>query len=170
MQTQAFTVSIYTENNLGLLNRVTSIFLKRHINIDSLTVSESEIPHVHRFTIVVKTNTVQIQKIVLQLEKQVEVIRAYYHRVEETIFQEIALYKISSESLYKGELQDVIKNNYARIVEIEPEFLVVEKNGTYEETKKLYEELIPFGLMQFVRSGRIAVTRPKMLISEILKQ
>ncbi len=170
MQTQAFTVSIYTENNLGLLNRVTSIFLKRHINIDSLTVSESEIPHVHRFTIVVKTNTVQIQKIVLQLEKQVEVIRAYYHKVEETIFQEIALYKISSESLYKGELQDVIKNNYARIVEIEPEFLVVEKNGTYEETKKLYEELIPFGLMQFVRSGRIAVTRPKMLISEILKQ
>ncbi|MDZ4149135.1 MAG: acetolactate synthase small subunit [Flavobacteriaceae bacterium] len=170
MQIQAFTVSIYTENNLGLLNRVTSIFLKRHINIDSLTVSESEIPHVHRFTIVVKTNTIQIQKIVLQLEKQVEVIRAYYHRVEETIFQEIALYKISSESLYKGELQDVIKNNYARIVEIEPEFLVVEKNGTYEETKKLYEELIPFGLMQFVRSGRIAVTRPKMLISEILKQ
>ncbi|PKP42911.1 MAG: acetolactate synthase small subunit [Bacteroidetes bacterium HGW-Bacteroidetes-13] len=170
MQTQAFTVSIYTENNLGLLNRVTSIFLKRHINIDSLTVSESEIPHVHRFTIVVKTNTIQIQKIVLQLEKQVEVIRAYYHKVEETIFQEIALYKISSESLYKGELQDVIKNNYARIVEIEPEFLVVEKNGTYEETKKLYEELIPFGLMQFVRSGRIAVTRPKMLISEILKQ
>lgn len=170
MQTQAFTVSIYTENNLGLLNRVTSIFLKRHINIESLTVSESEIPHVHRFTIVVKTNTIQIQKIVLQLEKQVEVIRAYYHKVEETIFQEIALYKISSESLYKGELQDVIKNNYARIVEIEPEFLVVEKNGTYEETKKLYEELIPFGLMQFVRSGRIAVTRPKMLISEILKQ
>lgn len=170
MQIQDFTVSIYTENNLGLLNRVTSIFLKRHINIDSLTVSESEIPHVHRFTIVVKTNTLQIQKIVLQLEKQVEVIRAYYHKVEETIFQEIALYKISSESLYKGELQDVIKNNYARIVEIEPEFLVVEKNGTYEETKKLYEELIPFGLMQFVRSGRIAVTRPKMLISEILKQ
>lgn len=170
MQIQPFTVSIYTENNLGLLNRVTSIFLKRHINIESLTVSESEIPHVHRFTIVVKTNTAQIQKIVLQLEKQVEVIRAYFHRVEETIFQEIALYKISSESLYKGELQDIIKKNYARIVEIEPEFLVVEKNGTYEETKKLYEELIPFGLMQFVRSGRIAVTRPKMLISEILKQ
>jgi acetolactate synthase-1/3 small subunit len=170
MQIQPFTVSIYTENNLGLLNRVTSIFLKRHINIESLTVSESEIPHVHRFTIVVKTNTLQIQKIVLQLEKQVEVIRAYYHKIEETIFQEIALYKISSESLYRGELQDVIKNNYARILEIEPEFLVVEKNGTYEETKKLYEELIPFGLMQFVRSGRIAVTRPKMLISEILKQ
>jgi len=81
MQIQPFTVSIYTENNLGLLNRVTSIFLKRHINIESLTVSESEIPHVHRFTIVVKTNTAQIQKIVLQLEKQVEVIRAYYHTI-----------------------------------------------------------------------------------------
>lgn len=170
MQIQPFTVSIYTENNLGLLNRVTSIFLKRHINIDSLNVSESEIPHVHRFTIVVKTNTAQIQKVVLQLEKQVEVIRAYYHTIEETFFQEIALYKISSDSLYKGELQKVIRRNYARIVEIEPEFLVVEKSGTYQETKKLYEELTPFGLMQFVRSGRIAVTRPKMLISEILKQ
>jgi len=106
----------------------------------------------------------------LQLEKQVEVIRAYYHTIEESVFQEIALYKISSESLYKGELQKVIRKNYARIVEIEPEFLVVEKSGTYQETKKLYEELTPFGLMQFVRSGRIAVTRPKMLISEILKQ
>lgn len=170
MQKTAYTVSVYTENNIGLLNRVTSIFLKRHINIDSLTVSESEIPHVHRFTIVVKTTEEQIKKIVLQLEKQVEVVRAYFHHQSETIYQEIAMYKISSEYLYSHNLQEVFKSHRAHIVEIEPEFLVLEKSGSYDETKALYEALLPFGLMQFVRSGRIAVTRPKMMISEILKQ
>lgn len=170
MQQTIYTVSVYTENNIGLLNRVTSILLKRHINIESLTVSESEIPHVHRFTIMVKTSEEQIKKIVLQLEKQVEVVRAYYHQLSETISQEIAMYKISSEYLYSHNLQDIFKLHRAHIVEIEPEFLVIEKSGTYDETKALYEALLPYGLMQFVRSGRIAVTRPKMLISEILKQ
>jgi acetolactate synthase-1/3 small subunit len=170
MQVQSFTVSVYTENNIGLLNRVTSIFMKRHINIESLTVSESEISHVHRFTIVVNATEEQIKKIVLQLEKQVEVVRAYYHNVDEIIFQEIAMYKISTEHLYSSKLQQLFKKHAAQMVEIEPDFVVIEKAGTYEETKALYEALVPYGLMQFVRSGRIAVTRPKMLISEILKQ
>lgn len=170
MQKTTFTVSVYTENNIGLLNRITSILLKRHINIDSLTVSESEIPHIHRFTIMVKTTEEQIKKIVLQLEKQVEVVRAYYHQLSDTVSQEIAMYKISSEYLYSHNLQDIFKLHRAQIVEIEPDFLVLEKSGTYDETKALYEALLPYGLMQFVRSGRIAVTRPKMLISEILKQ
>lgn len=164
-----FTLSIYTENNVGLLNRVTSIFLRRHINIDSLTVSKSEIDHVHRFTIVVKATTDQIQKVVKQLEKQVEVIKAFFHTNENTIFQEIALYKIASDNLFEGNLQDVIKLNYARIVEVTKEFVVIEKSGTQEETEKLYEQLVPYGMLQFVRSGRVAVTKPKMNISGILK-
>ena len=76
MNKQLFTLSIYTENKVGLLNRVTSIFLRRHINIESLTVSESEIADAHRFTLVVSTTEEQIKKIVGQLEKQVEVIKA----------------------------------------------------------------------------------------------
>lgn len=163
-----FTLSIYTENKVGLLNRVTSIFLRRHLNIDSLTVSESEIENVHRFTLVVHTTIEQIQKVVKQLEKQVEVVKAYFHTDEDTIYQEIALYKISSHNLFEGNLQEVIKLNYARIVEVTKEFVVIEKSGTKKETENLYTELVPYGMLQFVRSGRIAVTRPPMNISKAL--
>lgn len=163
-----FTLSIYTENKVGLLNRVTSIFLRRHLNIDSLTVSDSEIDQVHRFTIVVQSTKEQIQKVVKQLEKQVEVIKAYFHTNENTIFQEIALYKIASDNLFEGDLQEVIKSNHARIIEVTKAFVVIEKSGTHNETEKLYEALSPYGMLQFVRSGRVAVTKPSMNISGIL--
>ena len=168
-QHEVFTVSISAENHVGLLNRVTSIFLKRHLNIESLTVSESEIPDIHRFTVEVITTEELIQKVVKQLEKQVEVVRAYYHRNDEVFTQEIAMYKIAAEHLYETDCQSIIKANRAYIVGVEKEFFVVEKAGTYAETKKLYDDLAPFGLMQFVRSGRIAITKPKMLISEIIR-
>lgn len=168
MKTQIFTLSIYSENKVGLLNRITSIFLRRHINIDSLTVSDSEIKDVHRFTLVVQTTENQIQKIVKQLEKQIEVIKAYYHTNENTVYQEIALYKIASENLYESNLQRIINESYARIVEVTKNFIVVEKSGTYKETQKLYNDLYPFGMLQFVRSGRIAITKPTMNISGML--
>lgn len=169
MQKETFTVSISTENTVGMLSRVTTIFTKRHLNIESLTVSESEIPGIHRFTVEVVTAEETVQKTVKQLEKQVDVVRAYYHRSEEIFTQEIAMYKLSTEHLYETDCQSVIKSNSGRIIGIEKEFFVVERAGTYTETKKLYDELQPFGLMQFVRSGRIAITKPKMLISEFIR-
>ena len=83
---QNFTVSVYTENNVGILNRLSAIFLKRHINIESMTVSKSEIDHVHRFTFVVIVPKTLIQKVVGQLEKQIEVIAAFYHTEDEIIY------------------------------------------------------------------------------------
>lgn len=168
MENQFYTLSIYTENKVGLLNRITSIFLRRHINIESLNVSESEIKDVHRYTIIIKTHEEQIKKIVGQIEKQVEVIKAYYHINSETITQEIALYKIATENLYEGNLQQIIKEQYARIVEVNKDFIVVEKSGDYNATKTLYEQLLPYGMLQFVRSGRIAITKPSMNISAML--
>ena len=94
MDKKTFTISVYTENNVGLLNRISAIFLKRHINIDSFSTSESEIKNVFRFVIVVKVNARKIEKIVQQIEKQIDVIKAFYHTDEETIFQESALYKV----------------------------------------------------------------------------
>jgi acetolactate synthase-1/3 small subunit len=90
-----FTISIYSENNVGLLNRISAIFLKRHINIESLTTSQSEIKDVFRFIIIVNINEDKIKKLIKQIEKQVDVIKAFYHTDEETIFQESALYKVA---------------------------------------------------------------------------
>ena len=165
-----YTISIYTENNIGLLNRLSAIFLKRHINIESMTVSESEIEHVHRFTFVVNISETQARKIIGQIEKQIEVIRAFYHTDEEVIYQESAMFKISTEHLYDEEIQDRLKFRRANIVTITENYFVIEASGSKEEIDRLYEKVKPIGLMQFVRSGRIAITRPKMAISELLQE
>ena len=169
MELKKYTISVYSENNVGLLNRISAIFLKRHINLDSFSSSESEIKDVYRFVIVVKIDINKINNLVKQIEKQVDVIKAFYHTDEETIFQESALYKVKSNSLFEErKIQNIIKQSQANIVTVSPKFFVIELTGFREETEKLYNDLKPLGLLQFVRSGRISVTKEKMGISEIL--
>ena len=167
---ELFTVSIYTENNIGLLNRISAIFLKRHVNIESLTSSQSEIDDIYRFVILVNVSEIKIKRIIKQIEKQIEVIAAFYHTDKETIFLETALYKVKSKSLFeKKDIQKIIKNSQANIVTVSPEYFVIEKTGWRRETEALYNSLEPYGLLQFVRSGRISVTKEPMNISKILK-
>ena len=165
-----YTISIYTENNVGLLNRISAIFLKRHINIRSITSSESEIPNIYRFIIVVNVDKEQIIKLVKQIEKQIEVIAAYFHTDEETIFLETALYKVKSKSLFnERQIQNIIKESRANIVTVKPDYFVIEKTGWREETEDLYLKLKKYGLLQFVRSGRISVSKKSMQITKFLK-
>ncbi|WP_438963500.1 acetolactate synthase small subunit [Winogradskyella sp.] len=165
-----FTVSIYTENNIGLLNRISAIFQRRHINVESLNTSISEIEGVSRFTLVVDITEDQMKKIIGQLERQVEVIKAYYHTDEETIYQISAMFKIKSDLLFEErQIQNIIKESNARIVTVNKEFFVLEKSGRKQEIDLLYRELSAFGIMQFVRSGRIAVTKNQMEISKMLE-
>ena len=165
-----YTISIYTENNVGLLNRISAIFLKRHLSIDSITSSESEIKDIFRFVIVVKVDDVLIKKVITQIEKQIEVIAAYYHTDEETIYLETSLFKLKSSSLFEEKnIQSIIKNNHANIVTVTTDYFVIEKTGRREETEKLYDELEEYGILQFVRSGRISVTKEPMKITKILE-
>lgn len=166
---QLYTVSIYTENNIGLLNRISAIFQRRHINIESLNTSVSEIEGVSRFTIMINVTESQIKKIIGQIEKQVEVIKAYYHTEEETIYQESCLFKIKSDLLFEErQIQNIIKESNAIIVTVNKEFFVLEKSGRRHEIELLHRELSAFGIMQFVRSGRIAVTKDELKISQML--
>ncbi|CAI8386602.1 MAG: Putative acetolactate synthase small subunit [Flavobacterium sp. SCGC AAA160-P02] len=167
---QLFTVSIYTENNIGLLNRISAIFQRRHINIESINSSVSEIEEVSKFTIVVNLSENLMKKIIGQIEKQVEVIKAYYHTDQETIYQESCIFKIKSELLFEErQIQNIIKESNSRIVTVNKEFFVIEKSGRKGEIELLYKELKPFGIMQFTRSGRISVSKKPMNISKILK-
>ncbi len=167
---QLFTISVYTENNIGLLNRISAIFQRRHVNIESLNTSPSEIEGVSKFTIVVSMTEVSIKKIIGQIEKQVEVIKAYYHNDDETIYQISGLFKIKSELLFEEpQIQNIIKESYARIVTVNTNFFVLEKSGRKEELVDLHEKLSVFGIMQYTRSGRIAVTKEEMKISTLLE-
>ena len=167
---QLYAVSIYTENNIGLLNRISAIFQRRHINIESLNTSPSEIEGVSKFTVVVNMNEVNIKKIIGQIEKQVEVIKAYYHNLDDTIYQITGLFKIKSELLFEErQIQNIIKESNARIVTVNKEFFVLEKSGKKEEVVTLYNQLSVFGIMQYTRSGLIAVTKEEMKISSLLQ-
>ena len=170
MEKQLFTVSAYTENNIGLLNRISAIFQRRHINIESINTSASEIEGVSRFTIVVYVTEDQIKKLIGQIDKQVEVIKAFYHRDDQTIYQESALFKIKSDLLFeKRQIQNIIKESNSRIVTVNREFFVLEKSGKREEIELMYRELSVFGIMQFTRSGRISVSKEEMKISRMLE-
>lgn len=166
-----YTISVFTEDMVGLLNRVTIIFTRRKINIQSIAASESEVPNVHRYTIVIEEHEDTVKKIVLQLEKQVEIIKAFYHLDEEIVYQEIALYKVPTDVLAAGkEAEKIVRAHYARVLSVESQFTVIEKTGQKEETQALFNELKPFGILEFVRSGRIAITKPMRTLTAIVEE
>ncbi len=156
-----FTISIYTENLIGLLHRVTIIFTRRHINIESITASESEVSGIHRYTVVVTEEEGKVKNVIKQIEKQIDVFKAFYHPNENIVFQEMALYKMPTSKLSESkEVEHIVRQHHARLLAIEPDFTIIEKTGFKEETQALFEELKPHGILEFVRSGRISISKP----------
>lgn len=165
-----YTLTVFSVNETGILDRVVGIITRRHINIESLTVSKSSIEGIHRFTICVEQDEEGVRKLVAQIEKQVDIIKAFYYDNSEIIYQEIALYKIPLASLYGGDkVERIIRKHNARIIAIEEEFAVVEKTGQEQETEALLEDLRTFGIFEFVRSGRVAIVKPMERLNAYLK-
>jgi acetolactate synthase-1/3 small subunit len=169
---QEYIITVFSEDHIGLLSRITIIFTRRKINIDSLTVSASAIPGVFKFTIVINETPDRVQKVVAQLEKIVDVMKAYYNTNDEMISQEIALYKVSTKALIESDkIEKIVRSSGARILEITREYVVIEKTGLTHETQQLFDELSPFGVTQFNRSGRVAITRSTIeRLSEFLRE
>ena len=169
---QEYIITAFSENSIGLLNRITIIFTRRQVNIESLTVSQSSIQGVHKFTIVIKNTLEKVEKVTKQIEKLVEVLKAFYHTNDEIIQQELALYKVPTEALMKSnEIENLVRNSGARILEITPDYTVIEKTGYKTETQDLFQKLDAYGVTQFTRSGTVAVTKnPKELLTQYLKE
>ena len=160
MDKTLYTIIVHSENIAGLLNQVTAVFTRRQINIESLNVSASSIRGVHKYTITAWTDRDTIEKVVKQISKKIDVLQAHYFTDEEIYQHEIALYKLTTPVLEeKPEVSKVIRKHHARIVEVNPVYAIVEKNGVSEEITQLYAELRTLGcVLQFVRSGRVAIT------------
>lgn len=155
-----YTIIVHSENFAGLLNQVTAVFTRRQINIESLNVSASSIKGVHKYTITAWTDKDTIEKVAKQIEKKIDVIQAHFFTEDEIYSHEIALYKVATPAFQENpEASKVIRQYNARIVEVNPTFSVVEKNGKSEDITALYEELKELNcVLQFVRSGRVAIT------------
>ncbi|MDE6227372.1 MAG: acetolactate synthase small subunit [Muribaculaceae bacterium] len=171
MENQLFTISVFTENQVSLLHQISMVFSRRCLNIESLSVSACSIPGVHKFTITCKSTREMMEHVVKQIEKRIDVLRAFLHTDDEIVFQEVALYKVPTESVLKSkEIEDIVRKSGARVLEIQPEYTVFEKTGHTVEVKDLFDRLQPLGLRQFVRSGRIAVTKANVeLVDQFLE-
>jgi len=162
MEEKEFTIIAFSENSIGLLNRLTIIFTRRHLNIESLTVSESALHGIFKFTIVVMATQSHIEKVVKQIEKVVDVLKAFYLCQEEIIYQEVALYKVPTEAVTQSnEIEMLVRKHNARILEVTPDYTAIEKTGHKDETQQLFDDMKKFKVMQFTRSGRVAVTRAR---------
>lgn len=168
---QEFTITVYTENHIGLLNRIAIMFSRRKINIESLNTSPSEVEGIHRFTIVINEVEDVVRKLVRQIEKQVEVLKAYYNTNDEIVWQELAMYKVSTDKVIEDvKVERLLRQYGARAVVIRKDYTVFETSGHREEIDKLTEVLGALGLIEFVRSARVAIINASKGFYEKLRE
>ena len=171
MEEQLYTLSILTENKAGLLNHITIIFTRRKINIESLNVSTTEVKGISRFTVVVRCDRAQADKVCGQIRKLVDVLGAFVYEDSQIFYQEIALYKVPTAVFLNGQnIEDIVRRNGARILVVEEDHIVIEKTGHKDETHDLYQKLEPYGLLEFVRSGRVAISKSKRRTEAYIKE
>jgi len=160
IEKQEYNITVYTENQIGLLNRIAIIFSRRKLNIESLNTSPSEVESIHRFNIVITETEEVVRKVARQLEKQVEVLKVYYNTNEDVIWQEMALYKVPTNVIAEQvSVERLLREHGARAVVIRNDYTVFETTGHREETDKLVKVLQQYGLIEFVRSARVAIIK-----------
>ena len=168
-----YTLLVYSENVAGILNQVTAVFTRRQVNIESLNVSASSIPGVHKYTITAWSDEDQIIKIARQIEKKIDVIKANYFTDDQLFIRESGLYKLATPMvLENSEISRTIRRFDAQIIEVNPTYTIVMKHGVTEDIISLFRALDTFGcVLQYTRSGRIAVTRGMQeQVSEFLEE
>jgi acetolactate synthase-1/3 small subunit len=160
-----YTITIFSENTVGVLNQITTIFTRRQLNIETLSVSPSAIKGIHKFTITTFSNDEEVmKKLVRLIDKRVDILKAYYNTDEDLVYQELALYKLATDKVMEhGSIEYLVRKYNVRILEITKDCIVFLKAGHYNETQNLFDELADkIGVLQFVRSGRIAITKSKV--------
>jgi acetolactate synthase-1/3 small subunit len=168
---QEYTITIYTENQVGLLTRISIMFSRRKINVESLNTSPSEVEGIHRFTIVINEFEEVVRKLCRQIEKQVEVLKVYYNTNDEIVWQELALYKVPTDVIAKEvKVERLLSQHGAKAVVIRQDYIVFEVTGHREETDNLIKVLEPYSLIEFVRSARVAIIKKSHGFHEKLKE
>jgi len=171
MNIQEFTISLFTEDHIGIMSQITIILTRRQINIESITASESAVKGVQMLTLVVRATAEMVQKVARQMQKLVDVLKVFVHTSDEIIYQELALYKVKTTGLMSGNMIDhIVRDHNAHIIEVSPEFIVIEKTGHKTQINELLHVLQPCGVLQFVRSGRVAITRQVKELNAYLEE
>ena len=127
MDKKRFTISVFSEDRIGLLHSITIIFTRRKLSIESINSSESERSGIYRYTIVFSSDIETAQKVNKQIDKLVDVIRAFLHEEDQIIHREVALYKVATSSFYNGnEAEQLLRKHSANIIRIEQDYIVIQ--------------------------------------------
>ena len=168
-----YTLLVYSENIAGILNQITAVFTRRQVNIESLNVSASSIPGVHKYTITAWSDEDQIVKITRQIEKKIDVVKANYFTDDQLFIRETGLYKLATDVVLQNpKISKTIRHHDAKITEVNPTYVILMKSGKTEDIISLFRALDAFDcVLQYTRSGRIAVTRgTQEQVSEFLEE
>ena len=153
------TFAVYVDNKPGVLNRVASLFRRRAFNIESLTVGHTETEGLSRMTIVVDTDERGARLVEANLYKLIPVRRVDNITRLSTIGRDLAMIKVSATGDARTHVMQLVDVYRARIVDVSPDSLVIETTGTEDKIDSLVEVLRPYGLMEMVRTGRVAMSR-----------
>ena len=156
-----YTLIIYSENYAGILNQITAVFTRRQVNIESLNVCSSSTPGVHKYTITCYCKQEMAEMLTKQIEKKIDVLQANCFIDDEIFILETSLLKLSTPLVLSDqEISRIVRRFDARIVEVNPTYTIVEKTGITADVIELFNQLDNLGcVLQFVRSGRIAITK-----------
>ena len=167
-----YTLLIYTENHVGLLNRISIIFTRHKVNIESLNTSPSMHPGLHSFVITINTTADKAEHLRKNIEKQVEVYKAFLYGENEVFEQAIALFKIGTKERQVNFplIEQIIRSSNARIMSMESDFIVIEKTDKQQEIDELLDQLSVLDVREFIQSGRVVVTKPMGKLTDFLKK
>ena len=157
------TFVVYVENKPGVLTRVASLFRRRAFNIDSLTVGRTEKPEVSRMTITVDADHDQARRIEANLYKLVNVLLVENITNQPAIVRDLAMIKVAATHEARSHVLELASVFRARVVDVAPESLTIEITGAEDKIDGLLEVLRPYGVLEMVRTGIVAMRRGKIL-------
>ena len=153
------TISVLVENKFGALTRIAGLFSGRGFNIDTLNVAPTQDASASRMTIVTRGDDATLEQIVKQLNKLVDVIKVQDFRDDEHIDRELALVKVTVDSKTRSEVMQVTDIFRAKIVDVQRRSLTIEITGNEAKVQKFIELMVPFGVLDLTRTGRVAMPR-----------
>lgn len=156
---QKHTIAVLVENQFGVLCRVAGLFSARGFNIDSLTVGETQHADVSRMTVVARGDERIVQQIVRQLDKLIDVISIEILAPQDSIDRELVLIKVKSDLSNRNDLMGVVNNFRGKIVDVQEDSMTLEATGTEAKIDAMLELLRSFGVIEVVRTGKIAISR-----------
>jgi acetolactate synthase-1/3 small subunit len=153
------TFAVYVDNKPGVLNRVASLFRRRAFNIESLTVGRTEQAGISRMTVVVDTDEYGARRLEANLYKLVPVRRVENITQRPTIARDLALIKVSAAGDVRAQVMQLVEVYRARVIDVSADSLVIEATGTEDKIDSLLEVVRPYGVVEMVRTGLVAMAR-----------